>query len=126
MAGSIYQLEHAEKVDGVTGWPTPNHNTTGPGNQGEKGGEPTNDGSKNQIQLRVRGNVDNSEPGNAMPEMQPDIERNGDLSGFWSNSIAIPCADGKWRRVPGRVDNAEKTGETDNESEIIASQGKCG
>jgi DNA (cytosine-5)-methyltransferase 1 len=27
-------------------------------------------------------------------------------NGFWSNSIAIPCADGKWRRVPGRVDNA--------------------
>jgi DNA (cytosine-5)-methyltransferase 1 len=24
-------------------------------------------------------------------------------AGFWSNSIPIPCADGKWRRVPGRV-----------------------
>jgi len=23
--------------------------------------------------------------------------------GFWQNSILIPCADGKWRRVPGRV-----------------------
>jgi DNA (cytosine-5)-methyltransferase 1 len=28
----------------------------------------------------------------------------GDI-GFWSTSVAIPCADGKWRRVPGRVGN---------------------
>ena len=26
---------------------------------------------------------------------------------FWSNSLLIPCADGKWRRVPGRVGNTE-------------------
>jgi DNA (cytosine-5)-methyltransferase 1 len=30
-------------------------------------------------------------------------------NGFWSNSIPIPCADGKWRRVPGRVVNTEVT-----------------
>jgi len=29
-------------------------------------------------------------------------------NGFWHNSIAIPCADGKWRRVPGGVADSEK------------------
>jgi len=29
---------------------------------------------------------------------------------FWSNSIAIPCADGKWRRVPGRVADSKSRG----------------
>jgi DNA (cytosine-5)-methyltransferase 1 len=33
----------------------------------------------------------------------------GGAAGFWSNSIPIPCADGKWRRVPGRVVNTEVT-----------------
>jgi DNA (cytosine-5)-methyltransferase 1 len=33
----------------------------------------------------------------------------GGAAGFWSNSIPIPCADGKWRRVPGRVVNTEGT-----------------
>lgn len=28
----------------------------------------------------------------------------------WSNSILIPCADGKWRRVPGRVVQSDSTG----------------
>jgi len=41
---------------------------------------------------------------------QDGIRWRGPASGgFWSDSIAIPCADGKWRRVPGRVANAETT-----------------
>ena len=31
------------------------------------------------------------------------------VSSFWHNSIVIPCADGKWRRVPGRVVDATGT-----------------
>ena len=30
---------------------------------------------------------------------------------FWSRSIFIPCRDGKWRRVPGRVGNAAGSGQ---------------
>jgi DNA (cytosine-5)-methyltransferase 1 len=38
---------------------------------------------------------------------QDGIRWRGPASGgFWSDSIAIPCADGKWRRVPGRVGNS--------------------
>ena len=29
----------------------------------------------------------------------------------WHNSIAIPCSDGKWRRVPGRVDKSTSYGQ---------------
>jgi len=32
-----------------------------------------------------------------------------DAVNFWSNSIFIPCADGKWRRVPGRVGHPDRS-----------------
>jgi len=45
------------------------------------------------------------------PEDKHEINLRGEFSkrhgamGFWSNSILIPCADGKYRRVPGRRSN---------------------
>lgn len=42
---------------------------------------------------------------------------------FWSNSIAIPCADGKFRRVPGRV--ADSISERRYAAEPITRTLKC-
>ncbi len=42
---------------------------------------------------------------------QDGIGRRGSAGGgFWSNSALIPCADGKWRRVPSRMEDTNGDG----------------
>jgi DNA (cytosine-5)-methyltransferase 1 len=40
----------------------------------------------------------------------------------WQNSIPIPCADGKWRRVPGRVANARRIQRSEKRGQQSASE----
>jgi DNA (cytosine-5)-methyltransferase 1 len=43
---------------------------------------------------------------------------------FWSNSIPIPCADGKWRRVPGRVADSTSKGLEGTTGAVLQGRGR--
>ena len=60
-------------------------------------------GLENSSRIGRGGRCNGDQAGNGRT-LQAD--RHG-TSSFWSNSIPIPCADGKWRRVPGRVADTE-------------------
>ena len=89
------RLDQLPRVAALTGWPTPNHNTTGPGNQGREGGE--------NLQTAVSGLI---------PSQSPAPTENGEgcLAGWPSPDGGVFNTSEQWESWMKRKNKSDSIG----------------